>query len=73
MKHKSHQMNIASKTKELDPAKGLLEVAGHLDLSQFWPAGTSDADTAHFTPAPLSCLAELLNFVAAKSNFLSVN
>lgn len=26
-------------------AQGLLEVAGTLDISQFWPAGTSDADT----------------------------
>lgn len=26
---------------------GLLEVTGHLDLGQFWPSGTSDADTAH--------------------------
>jgi endonuclease YncB( thermonuclease family) len=27
-------------------ASGLLELTGHIDLSQLWPAGTSDADTS---------------------------
>src|SRR5687767_13501090 len=27
-------------------ATGLLELTGHIDLSQLWPAGTSDADTS---------------------------
>ena len=26
-------------------ANGLLEVSGTIDLSQFWPQGSSDADT----------------------------
>src|SRR5262249_42965653 len=32
--------------------KGHLEVAGTLDLSQFWPAGESDADTVKITVDP---------------------
>src|SRR5262249_7412407 len=30
---------------------GLLELKGTIDLDQFWPKGTSDADTVHATPA----------------------
>jgi len=40
-------VDISRKTKELNPATGLLELKGTLDLKQFWPDGTSDADTAN--------------------------
>src|SRR5882672_5300574 len=40
-------VDISRKTKELNPGTGLLEVRGTLDLSQFWPDGKSDADTAN--------------------------
>ncbi|HYR41958.1 MAG TPA: thermonuclease family protein, partial [Terriglobia bacterium] len=47
MKNTAPMLDTSIKTKELHADKGLLEVAGELDLSQFWPSGTSDADTAH--------------------------
>lgn len=47
MNAKHSVLNLTVKTRELHQDKGLLEVNGHLDLTQFWPTGTSDADTAH--------------------------
>src|SRR5712675_2274002 len=45
-------VDISRKTKELNPATGLLELTGTLDLKQFWPDGTSDADTANVVIDP---------------------
>jgi len=47
MKINKSALDTTVKFKELHPDRGVLEVSGQLDLSQFWPSGSSDADTAH--------------------------